>query len=261
MMSTSDGQAGGQANGPGAQSAARALTLLEAVTHDGGRTGASDIVARIGLAPATGRRLLALLVERELVVRVARGRYAGGEKLRHLAARVSPHARLIETVRPMLRGLARAEQATAYLGVFEGEMVTYLVKEGVQTGFTREQQQLEAYCSGIGKALLARLAADRLDAYLAAPMVPLTPRTITDPGALRAELAATRARGYAIDDREMADDLGCIAVSLPQSRGSDYAISLSGPPARFNPARAPEIAARLHRAADEIGARLGLAAS
>jgi DNA-binding IclR family transcriptional regulator len=244
-------------NMPGSQSAARTLALLEAVTLDGGRTPAADIVSRIGLTPATGRRLLALLVERELVMRIARGRYAGGDRLRQLAARVSPHARLIEIARPLLRRLAATEHATAYLGVFEGEMVTYLVKEGVQAGFTREQIQLEAYCTGIGKVLLAQLVESRLDAYLAAPLVPLTLRTITDPALLRAELTATRTRGYAIDDREMADDLGCVAVPLRRLRGSDYAISLSGSPTLFNPDRAPDIAARLQRAAEQISQHIG----
>lgn len=241
----------------GVQSASRTLALLEAVTLDGGRTLAAAIIAELGLAPATGRRLLALLAERGLIMRVGHGRYAGGERLRGLAARVSPHARLIEAARPVLRRLAQAERATAYLGAFEGEMVTYLVKEGVQSGFTREQIQLEAYCTGIGKVLLAQLAEKRLEAYLAAPLVPLTPQTISDPTKLRAELAETRARGYAIDDREMADDLGCVAVPLPNLRGSDYAISLSGSPSQFNPRNAPDIAALLGCAAEEIGQRLG----
>lgn len=241
----------------GSQSAARTLALLEAITLDGGRTPAAELIVRAGLAPATGRRLLALLVERDYLMRIARGRYAGGERLRQLAARVSPHARLIETARPILRRLAQAEHATAYLGVFEGEMVTYLVKEGAQTGFTREQMQLEAYCTGIGKILLAQLASARLGAYLAAPLVALTAHTITDPARLRSELAATRARGYAIDDREMADDLGCVAVPLHHLRGSDYAISLSGSPARFNPDNAPDIAARLRLTAEQISQRLG----
>lgn len=241
----------------GAQAAFRALALLEAVTLDGGNATAADIIARLGLAPATGRRLLALLVDRELVMRVARGCYAGGDRLRQLAARVSPHARLIEVARPLLRRLAQSEHATGYLGVFEGEMVTYLVKEGVQRGFTREQMQLEAYCTGIGKVLLAQLSEDRIEAYLSAPLVPLTDRTITTAAGLRAELAQTRARGFAVDDREMADDLACVAVPLPQLRGSAYAISLSGLPVQFDLEKAPQIAAQLRQCADQISLRLG----
>lgn len=236
----------------GSQSSARTLALLEIVTLDGGRTPAAELIAQAGLTPATGRRLLMLLVEQNYLIRIAHGRYAGGERLRHLASRASPHARLIEIARPVLRRLAKNESATAYLGVFEGEMVTYLVKEGSQTSFTREQMQLEAYCTGIGKVLLAQLTEERLAAYLAAPLVPLTRHTITDPAGLRTELRVTRQRSYAIDDREMADDLGCIAVPLQHCRGSDYAISLSGPPSLFNVGRAPEIAKRLWNAAAVI---------
>ena len=240
----------------GAQSATRALALLEAVALDHGNTRVDELAERLGLTPATARRLLALLLERELVMRVARGRYAAGERLHDLATRVSPHERVIEAARPILRQLAQAEDATAYLGVFEGEMVTYLIKEGAQAGFTREKMQLEAYCSGVGKVLLAQLGKTRLDAYLAAPLVQLTERTLTAPTALRAELAATRARGYAVDDREMADDLGCIAVPIPGVRGSDYAISISGSPARFNAITAPDIAPLLARAAAQISLRI-----
>lgn len=232
------------------------LALLQAVTLDGGQSPVKDVICSLGMAPATGRRLLLLLVEQKLVERIARGRYAGGEGLRRLAARVSPHARLVEASRPVLRRLAQSERATAYLGVFEGEMVTYLVKEGDQTAFTREQMQLEAYCTGIGKMLLARLGAERLDTYLAAPLVRLTAQTIVDPVDLRAEIEATRVRGYAVDDREMSDDLGCVAVALPQLRGSDYAISLSGSSARFHPDVAGEIARRLWTTAAQIEAKL-----
>lgn len=185
-------------------------------------------------------------------MRIAHGRYAGGDRLRELAACVSPHARLIKVARPILRQLARAERATAYLGVFESEMVTYLVKEGAQTGFTREQMQLEAYCTGIGKILLSQLSEMALLDYLASPLVGLTEWTITDPSRLREEIALTRKRGYAIDDREIADDLRCIAVALPQEGESRYAISLSGDTGHIHPDLASEISTKLQCAADLI---------
>jgi IclR family transcriptional regulator, acetate operon repressor len=238
----------------GSQSAIRALDLLEALTLDGGQAPAREIIARLDLSSATGRRLVALLVERGLLTRTSHGRYAGGAKIRQLSAYVSPHARLIETARPILRQLAQAERATAYLGVFEGEMVTYLVKEGAQTGFTREQQQLEAYCTGIGKVLLAQLEQDRLADYLSVPLVRLTAKTIVDPERLRAELIDTKARGYAVDDREMAEDLRCVAVPLPKLRGSAYAISLSSSSARFARRKAAAISEALAQAAEEITA-------
>lgn len=234
----------------------RVLALLEQITSDGGRTPIREVVAQLGLTSATGRRLVALLVSQEYLIRVSHGHYVGGGKLRQLAAQVSPHARIVGAARPVLRRLAQAEQATAYLGVFEGEMVTYLVKEGEQTSFTREQNQLEAYCTGIGKVLLAQLEEERLAAYLAAPLVALTSRTITDPESLRAELAETRARGYAVDDREMANDLRCVAVAVPQLCGSAYAISLSSALPAFAVKRAQAVSDRLSQAAAKIASNL-----
>jgi DNA-binding IclR family transcriptional regulator len=238
----------------GAQSADRALALLDAIAMDAGATPATTIAAGLGLAPSTARRLFALLLRRRLIMRVARGRYVGGDRLRLLATRASPHARLIEIARPVLRRLARQLGATAHLGAFESDMVTYLVKEGGQSVFTRELGQLEAYCTGIGKALLAQLPAEQVDAYLAAPLVRLTPHTITDPSSLCEALDEARARGFALDDREMQDDLCCVAVPLTLADGGTFAISVAGRPDRFGPAHAPAVARMLQSRAHAIAA-------
>lgn len=73
--------------------------------------------------------------------------------------------------------------------MLENDMVTYLVREGAEarTIFSEENKQLEAYCSGIGRMLLASLPEPDREAYLAeGPFVALTERTITDPAELRA---------------------------------------------------------------------------
>jgi DNA-binding IclR family transcriptional regulator len=108
------------------------------------------------------------------------------------------------------------------LGTLEGDMVTYRIKTGEGAGdlFTRVGMQLEAYCSGIGKVLLAWLPAGEREAYLATgPFPPLTARTITEPDALRRELAQVREQGYAMDDGEIAEGLQCIAVPVRSSDG------------------------------------------
>jgi IclR family transcriptional regulator, acetate operon repressor len=221
----------------GSQSAERAIALLDAVAFDAGAQPVTEIASQLGLAPSTARRLLAVLVRRGLIMRISRGRYIGGERLRLLAAKANPHARIAEITRPVLRRLARQYRCTAHLGMFENEMVTYLVKEGTQTVFTREHNQLEAYCTGIGKALLAQLPTEELNAYLAQPLVPLTATTITDADILREALINVRTSGYAVDNREMADDLFCIAVPLDLGLRNHFAISISGHPAIFGDQR------------------------
>ena len=60
---------------------------------------------------------------------------------------------------------------------------------------TSPGNKLEAYCSGLGKVLLADLPACDRDQYLAdGPFPPLTARTIVQPEALDRELAAIRER-------------------------------------------------------------------
>ncbi len=242
--------------GKGTQALDRGLALLTAIVRDDGYTPAATLAAGLDLAPSSGRRMLATLERHGLVGRIARGRYAGTERLVVLASRIDPRRRLIEAGRSALRRLARAESAAAHLGVFDGDMVSYLVKEGGADVFTREHGQLEAYCTGIGKVLLAQLPPDRLEIYLRGTFVRLTAQTLVDADALRSEIAATNNRGYAIDDREMADDIACVAVPVTVDGRAVAAISISGTPASVPLSDAERMAARLAACARSIAERM-----
>jgi DNA-binding IclR family transcriptional regulator len=101
-------------------------------------------------------------------------------------------------------------------------MVTYLLKAGpaARTVFTREGTQLEAYCTGIGKVLLAALPVSAREEYLqSGPFVRLTANTLTDPQELRSELIVVGDRGYAEDNAEMDSDLLCLAVPVRWGEG------------------------------------------
>jgi DNA-binding IclR family transcriptional regulator len=50
-------------------------------------------------------------------------------------------------------------------------------------------------------------------------MVKRTANTITNPEDLRKELAAVRARGYAIDQEEDAEGIVCVAASIRDGAG------------------------------------------
>jgi IclR family acetate operon transcriptional repressor len=240
----------------------KGLELLTAVIRDGGRTPAAALAADLGLAGSTARRLLAAIERHGLVARVEKGRYAAGGKLLDLARPIDFMSILVRIARPRLRQLAAANRATAHLGIFDEGMVTYLVKESPRADrlFTRELGQLEAYCTGVGKMLLAHLDAAQLADFLAGSFVRLTPRTITDPDALRAEIETIRARGHAVDDREMADDIFCVAVPILDRNGRAVAaLSLSSTPERIGRDRVEVIAGELTACAADIAARAGIA--
>lgn len=248
MVSTS------QANG--AQAVSKAFALFEAILADGGKATLPELAARAEISGATSRRYAKLLLDRGLITRIAKGRYAGSAQLRELAAAIDPLAGLVAAARPILARAAQKEGATAHLGTYENEMVTYLVREGAPQIFTREMAQLEAYCTGVGKALLSRLPPRELQSYLKLSMVQLTQTTITDPAKLRTELETIRARGYAIDNGEMLPGLICFAVPLDFVDQQPCAISFSFASRQLDGLDAHAIVHRLTSCADAIKQRL-----
>lgn len=211
-----------QSSATGAQALDRALDLLELIARHDGKLPLDAIASSIGIPLSTAYRLVGRFEARGLVARVDRGRYRLGLSAAVLAQRLDPTALLAEIARPPIRKLARATARTGHLGVFEADMVTYLIKEGGRHNLlTREMMQLEAYCSAIGKVLLAYQDDEARERYLAAgPFVALTERTITDPSRLRDHLVEVRDQGHAIDDGEVADGLFCVAIPIRRRDGT-----------------------------------------
>lgn len=209
----------------------RALTMLEAVIADGGVASVSALARATDLPIATAHRQVTTLVADGYLAPVGGGRHIAGPRLRALLARVDDKQVIANIAAPLLHRLAAKAGAVAQLGTLENEMVTYRIKTGEGAGalFTRVDMQLEAYCSGIGKVLLAHLPEAERAAYLAGgPFVALTPATITDPALLARELADVARQGFAEDRGEIDPALSCIAVPIHRPDGSvPAAISVS----------------------------------
>jgi DNA-binding IclR family transcriptional regulator len=217
----------------GAASIDKAVRLLLHVLEHGapaqGGALLSAQAARAGIPPSTAQRIAATLLRHGMLSRVGHGRYTVGLRLAELAGGVDRRAVLAATGRPLLRRLAARIGATVHLGVLDADMMTYLVKEhgGGAAVLTSEMSQLEAYCSGIGKVLLAAMPEAARETYLrAGAFVALTPNTITDPVLLRAELARVASRGHALDNGEVEDGLYCLAVPV-RGPGGDVIAALS----------------------------------
>ncbi|HEY5307933.1 MAG TPA: IclR family transcriptional regulator C-terminal domain-containing protein, partial [Casimicrobiaceae bacterium] len=85
-----------------------------------------------------------------------------------------------------------------------------------------------------------------------------TPRTFTARDALAGELAATRARGYAVDDEEHALGLRCVAAALRDEQGEVWAaLSLAGPTSRLTLERVPNLGGLVREIAHEVTRALG----
>lgn len=238
----------------------KSLSLLVRVIEDGRDCPSLSALADAADLPiSTAHRLLGGLERAGLIAQLGRHRYVGGPVLWRLAQlQLTPNQILAEAARPILSELSRRTRRITHLGILEDGMMTYLLKEGDADGAAVSQpdMQLEAYCSGVGKALLAHLPQDDFDAYLAtAPFVALTPATIISSGTLRAELAVTRERGYALDQGEMFDGFICIAIPIRIGDRVVAAISLVVTHTA-TPCRPVSYLARLHGAASRIEQRL-----
>lgn len=219
---------------PGVLSLGKGLAMLEAVLGDRDGRSLAALAADLALPRATAHRQVSTLVAEGYLRRLPNGRLVAGPRLLALVQLVDHRQVLLAAAAPVLHRLAGELRCVAQLGTLENDMVTYLIKTGHAAGdiFTRVGLQLEAYCTGIGKVLLAHLPEREREAYLATgPFPPLTPNTITSPDALRAELASVGVQGFARDREEIALGLECLAVPLRAPEGGvAAAISVSAPP-------------------------------
>lgn len=244
----------------GSQSSlAKSLSLLVRVLEEPGASTLSGLARAAGMPISTTHRLLDGLQRAGFVSRLGRDRFVGGPTLRRLARLQLPARQiLVEASRPILAELSRRASRISHLSILEDNMMTYLVKEGDPENRvpSRPDVQLEAYCAGVGKVLLAYLPSDEREAYLAtAPFVALTPRTITSADGLREEFARIRQRGYGLDNAEMFDGFICIAVPVRVGDRVVAAISLVVTQIG-EPCRPVAYLARMQVAAAQLEARL-----
>lgn len=214
--------------------------MLEAVLADSGQRSVSAIARDLKMPVPTAHRQVKTLVLDGYLSAGQGKRYFAGPRLLALLQRLDEKQVITNVAAPVLHRLAGQIRSVVQLGTFENDMVTYRLKTGQGAGnlFTRVGMQLEAYCSGMGKVLLAHLPLDQRAAYIAnGDFIPLTDNTIVEPEALIEELEKVLAEGYAIDNSEIAEGLRCLAVPIRQPDGRVLAAisaSQSGPPFRIS---------------------------
>lgn len=200
----------------------KSFSVLEAILEDAGQSSVAAIARQIDLPVATVHRHVSALVRQGLLAPLSYGRHFAGPRLRSLAPLLQETNVLTIVANEVLKDVADQTRCVVHLGTLDQSMVTYRVKVGRGSAklFTRVGYQLEAYCSAIGKVLLATLPPEDLENYLAGgPFVALTKSTVTEPDVIRAELGRVARQGFAVDAGEIADGLRCVAVPVFNGAG------------------------------------------
>lgn len=232
----------------------KAFAMLKAFRSDDEWLTSKELSLRANLPQASGYRLVQTLEEIGAIVRGPRGKYRPGMLLVALSQNVVVSELLHEAGQKIASDLANLLNVTVHVGILEDGMVTYVTKATTKHSFvthTRAGSQLEAYCSALGKVLMAGMPADKLeDTVLDADLVALTPYTITDHAVLRAQLEDVRRFGFAVDDREARVDTCCVAVPICDSQGRTVAaISATDSAQNMTPERRAELLHGLSQAA------------
>jgi IclR family acetate operon transcriptional repressor len=247
----------GSERGGGVQSLNRAFALLEHMAAAGGDVALSELAARSGLPLPTIHRIVRTLVGSGYVRQLPSRRYALGPRLIGLGDAAS--RMLGEWARPHLSHLVDEVGETANMAMLDGDAVVYVAQVPSRHSmrmFTEVGRRVPVHCTGVGKALLAQLAPERVRTLLAGAGMPAqTPHTITDPDRLARELDRIRHQGYAVDDAEQELGVRCVAVAVPGGP-SMTALSVSGPESRVTWAAVERIAPLLREVAQALAGRL-----
>lgn len=214
----------------------RALALLETIAATAGRgqgANLAELAEGIESTKSTVLRLLAPLVEAQLVRQDGDGTYRVGIGVLGLAGACLVDLDVRSAAHPVLREIAEATGHAAHLLVYNEGRVTYVDKV---TGSSPIQMASRigdtgtAYSTASGKAMLAFLGDDEVQRVIELGMPAKTTASITDGHQLREHLAIVRDRGVAYDDVENEEGIRCIAAPVFDHTGAVVcAVSVSGP--------------------------------
>jgi IclR family acetate operon transcriptional repressor len=219
------------------QSIERAFGLLEMMADHGGSMGLSHLAKESGLPLPTIHRLVRTLVDLGYLRQEPSRQYALGPRLMRLGE--SSSKMLSSWARPHLSHLVDELGETANLAMLDGDQIVYVAQVPSRHSmrmFTEVGRRVHPHCTAVGKALMAGLPAEEVQAMLRRTGMPRhTEHTITDPDEFARQLAWAAEHGYAIDDGEQEIGVRCVAVAVPDAP-SRLALSVSGPAARMTEA-------------------------
>jgi IclR family KDG regulon transcriptional repressor len=243
-------------------SVAMAIRLLKAFSEDQAEIGVSALAQQLGLAKSTVHRLAVTLVaEGMLEKNPETDRYRLGIALFRLGTLVRRRMDLPNEARPYLFALREKTHETVLLGIPSDADVMYVYHlESPQAIRMRSDlgARRPAFCTAMGRAILAFQPDDAIARILAGPLQARTAKTVTDPGKVRKLLHKVRQAGYAIEDEESEAGMRAIAAPVRDAAGMVAgAVGVAGPVQRLSLKALGDIAAPLLEATAAISLRLG----
>ncbi|HYC09978.1 MAG TPA: IclR family transcriptional regulator C-terminal domain-containing protein [Steroidobacteraceae bacterium] len=219
------------------QSLDRGLAVIRAFDAEHVAMTLSEVAVRAALSRAVVRRLLMTLEYLGYVRRQGR-LFSLTPRILELGFSYLSSLTVAMLAQPIMEEVAHAIDESCSLAVLDDYDIVYVQRVPVRKVMTITLgigARLPAFCTSMGRMLLAGLEPEALDRWLRALKPQAWTRlTLTDKAALRAAVERARAQGYAYVEQELQEGLYSLAVPVRDGRGQTIAALNAGMPFRVD---------------------------
>ena len=241
----------------------RASRILKCLSGGKSHFKMSELARQVGLDRSTTYRILVSLEQAGFVEKDEKaGTYSLGLAAFEIGNAYLSQMDLIQVSKPIMTDLAQKVQETVHLAVLSDTEIVYVDKCDSPRSLgviSKIGQRGPVYCTALGKTLLAFQSEDEQSRIIhKIRMAPLTSRTITSKQKLVEELRGIRKQGYALDRREIEEDVECIGAPIRNHIGDVIAaISISGPQKKIGTPMERQYVSQVTEAAALISSKMG----
>jgi IclR family pca regulon transcriptional regulator len=206
----------------------RGLAILLTFSETKPLLGVSEVARAVGLSRSSAHRYVATLTKLGYLEQdAATRRYRLGLRVVDLGFSAINSMELRQIAAPTLQELSDSTGHTVNMAVLDGVEVLYVERCRSSSQGQRDidlnlhvGSRMPAYCTSMGKALLAWLPPDDLEARVARiDLVRRGPNTLTSREDLLEELAHVRRDGLAVNNEELSYGLRSIGVPIRARSG------------------------------------------
>ncbi len=214
------------------QSFARGLEVIRSFSAQSPRQTLSEVAARSGLTRAGARRILLTLQTLGYVDSDGK-HFSLTPRILDLGFAYLSSMPIWNLAEPVMEGLVEEVRESCSAAVLDGTDIVYVLRVSthkIMSITLGVGSRLPAYCTSMGRVLLAALPDEEAMACLKASQPEaLTRHTVTDLDALRQKLAQTRKQGWCLVNQELEEGLVSMAAPIYDRAGRTVAaLNISG---------------------------------
>lgn len=244
------------------QSFARGLEVIRSFSAAAPRQTLTEVATRTGLTRAGARRILLTLQTLGYVESDGR-LFALTPRILDLGFAYLSSMPMWDVAEPVMETLVEQVKESCSAAVLEGADIVYVLRVSTRKIMRNTLgigSRLPAYCTSMGRMLLAGLRDDEVLALLREqPLEARTRHTLTEPDAVLARVQQARRQGWCLVNQELEEGLVSMAAPVVNRAGRVIAsINISGQVNRTSPRVMQDtMLAPLREAAREISRRAG----